>query len=194
MRLKLSKYAFDLSAGKFLGFMVTQKGIEVNPDQIKVVMKTLAPSNKKELQRLTGKLVALGRFIARFIDKLRHFFLVLRKANATGWTDNCQSAFIPAWKSYRSRTIHLIRDPLGESSITKGLPHSWTCLFPASLFLPSWSAARSCYIRLGHYHWRNPFGRLFLSPLRASLFGWGEGGRGGGPCQSLHTRVCGASL
>ena len=52
-------------------------------------METPAPSNKKELQRLTDKLVALRRFIARFTDKLRPFFLLLREADATGWTDNC---------------------------------------------------------------------------------------------------------
>lgn len=53
-----------------LGFMVTQRGIEVNLDQIKVIANALAPKNKNELQRLTGKLVALGRFIAQFTDKL----------------------------------------------------------------------------------------------------------------------------
>ena len=88
MKLNPSKYAFGISASKFMGFVVTQRGIEVNPDQIKAVMETPTPSNKNELQRLTGKLVALGRFITRFIDKLRRFFLVLRKADMTGWTDN----------------------------------------------------------------------------------------------------------
>ncbi|RVW28496.1 Pro-Pol polyprotein [Vitis vinifera] len=48
--------------------MVSQRGIEVSPDQVKAVMETPPPRNKKELQRLTGKLVALGRFIARFTD------------------------------------------------------------------------------------------------------------------------------
>ncbi|RVW23545.1 Transposon Tf2-2 polyprotein [Vitis vinifera] len=56
-------------------------------------METPPPRNKKELQRLTGKLVALGRFIARFTDELRPFFLAIRKAGAHGWTDSCQSAF-----------------------------------------------------------------------------------------------------
>ncbi|RVW56317.1 hypothetical protein CK203_114167 [Vitis vinifera] len=42
------------------------------------------PRNKKELQRLTGKLVALGRFIARFTDELRPFFLAIRKAGTQG--------------------------------------------------------------------------------------------------------------
>ena len=64
MKLNLSKCAFGVTASKFLGFMVTQRGIEVNPDQIKVVMKTSTPSIKKELQRLTDRLVALGHFIA----------------------------------------------------------------------------------------------------------------------------------
>ena len=78
---------------EILGVHVTQRGIEVSPDQIKAVMEVPAPRNKKELQRLTGKLVALGRFIGRFTDKLRPFFLVLRKAGTTGWTDNYESAF-----------------------------------------------------------------------------------------------------
>ena len=84
---------FGVSAGKFLGFMVSQRGIEVSLDQIKAVMETPPPKSKKELQRLTGKLVALGRFIARFIDELRPFFLAIRKAGADGWTDSCQNAF-----------------------------------------------------------------------------------------------------
>ncbi|RVW30442.1 Transposon Ty3-I Gag-Pol polyprotein [Vitis vinifera] len=61
MKLNPSKCAFGVSAGKFLGFMVSQRGIEVSPDQVKAVMETPPPRNKKELQRLTGKLVALGR-------------------------------------------------------------------------------------------------------------------------------------
>eukprot|EP00261_Vitis_vinifera_P024765 XP_010657208.1 PREDICTED: uncharacterized protein LOC104880867 [Vitis vinifera] len=56
-------------------------------------METPPPRSKKELQRLTGKLVALGRFIAYFTDELRLFFLAIRKAGANGWTDSCQSAF-----------------------------------------------------------------------------------------------------
>lgn len=67
--------------------------MEVNLDQIKTVMNTPMPKSKKKLHCLTEKLVALGRFIARFMDKLRLFFLVLREANATRWTDNCQNAF-----------------------------------------------------------------------------------------------------
>lgn len=93
MKLNPTKYAFGVSSGKFLGFVVTQRGIEVNPDQVKAVANTLAPTNKKELQRLTGKLVALGRFITRFTDKMKPFFLTLRDVNKSGWTQGCQNAF-----------------------------------------------------------------------------------------------------
>ncbi|RVW86048.1 hypothetical protein CK203_041504 [Vitis vinifera] len=52
------------------------------------------PSQEQEgATTLTGKLVALGRFIARFTDELRPFFLAIRKAGAHGWTDSCQNAF-----------------------------------------------------------------------------------------------------
>ena len=93
MKLNPSKCTFGVSAGKFLGFMVSQRGIEVSLDQVKAVMETPPPRSKKELQRLTSKLVALGRFIARFTDELRPFFLAIRKSGTTGWTDSCQSAF-----------------------------------------------------------------------------------------------------
>ena len=56
-------------------------------------MNTPTPKSKKELQRLTDKLVVLGRFIAQFTDKVQPFFLVLKEANATGWTNNCYNAF-----------------------------------------------------------------------------------------------------
>ncbi|KAL6326972.1 hypothetical protein AAG906_012656 [Vitis piasezkii] len=79
MKLNSAKCVFGVSAGKFMGFMVTQRGIKVNPDQIKVVMETFSLSSKKERQRLTSCLAAFKRFIARFIDKLRHFFPCTKK-------------------------------------------------------------------------------------------------------------------
>ena len=81
MKLNPAKRAFGVSIGKFLGFMVTQRGIEVNLAKVKVILETPIPNNKKELQRLTGHLIALGCFISRFIDKLRPFFLTLRGAS-----------------------------------------------------------------------------------------------------------------
>ncbi|KAL6315680.1 hypothetical protein AAG906_005771 [Vitis piasezkii] len=78
MKLNPSKCAFGVSAGKFLGFMVTQS---------KRHRSQPGSSQGKGATTPHSKLVALGRFIARFIDELRPFFLAIRKAGPQGWTD-----------------------------------------------------------------------------------------------------------
>ena len=55
MKLNLAKSTFGVAAGKFLGFLVTKRGIEANPDKIKALMEMKPPANLKDLQRLTGK-------------------------------------------------------------------------------------------------------------------------------------------
>ena len=59
MRLNPAKCAFGVSVEKFLGFIVNSRGIEANPDMIKVVLDMLPPSNIKEIQRQTGRIAAL---------------------------------------------------------------------------------------------------------------------------------------
>ena len=54
LRLNASKCSFSIGLGKFLGYMVTHCGIEVNPDQIKAINNLQPPRNPKEVQRLTG--------------------------------------------------------------------------------------------------------------------------------------------
>ena len=49
MKLNPSKCAFGVTAGKFLGFMVSQRGIEANPDKIRVIMEMAPPKNVKEV-------------------------------------------------------------------------------------------------------------------------------------------------
>ena len=64
MKLNPLKYAFGVSAGWFLGFIMTQRGIEANPSQLKAILESPAPSSRKEVQRSTGQLAALRRFIS----------------------------------------------------------------------------------------------------------------------------------
>ena len=54
MKLNPSKCAFGVSTGRFLGFMVTQRGIEANPAQFKAILESPAPASKKEVQQLTA--------------------------------------------------------------------------------------------------------------------------------------------
>ena len=94
MKLNPLKCAFGVSAGQFLGFMVTQRGIEANPSQLKVILQSPAPISKKGIQQLTGRLVALGRFISRFTNRLKPFFTTLRGASRVEWNEECDRAFI----------------------------------------------------------------------------------------------------
>ena len=93
LRLNASKCSFGVGSGKFLGYMVTHRGIEVNPDQIKVINKLQPPRNLKEVQRLTGMTAALNRFISRSTDRCRPFFLLLHKWKGFEWTEECAVAF-----------------------------------------------------------------------------------------------------
>ena len=60
MKFNPAKCAFGVSGGRFLGFMMTQRGIEANPSQIKAILESPASSSRKEVERLTGRLAALG--------------------------------------------------------------------------------------------------------------------------------------
>jgi phage FluMu protein gp41 len=79
MKLNPAKCAFGVSSGKFLGFMVSSRGIEANPEKVRAVLKMQAPLTPKQLQQLTGRIVALIRFISRSTDKCLPFFNILRK-------------------------------------------------------------------------------------------------------------------
>ena len=91
MKLNPSKCVFWVTTGKFLCFMVSQRGIEVNPEKVRAIMELEPPRTVKEVQSLNGKMVALNRFVSRATDKCLPFFRTLRKSFE--WTDECQKAF-----------------------------------------------------------------------------------------------------
>ena len=64
-----SKCSFGVGPGKFLGYMVTHRGIEVSLDQIKAINSLQAPRNPKEVQKLTGMIAASNRFVSRSADR-----------------------------------------------------------------------------------------------------------------------------
>ena len=79
LRLNASNCFIGVGPGNFLGYMVTHRGIEINPDQIKAINNLQPPWNPKEVQKLTGMTAALNRFISRSADKCRPFFLLMNK-------------------------------------------------------------------------------------------------------------------
>lgn len=75
------------AAGKFLGYIVTQRGIEACLDQVRAILNIQSPINLKEVQKLTGRVAALNRFISRSLDECHLFYDVSRKNKGFEWTE-----------------------------------------------------------------------------------------------------------
>ena len=111
MKLNPAKCAFGLSTGKFLGSIINNRGIEANPGKIKVVLDMPSPSSIKEIQRLTGRIAGLSRFVSRASDKCQPFFQVLKKAFQ--WDAYSEEAFA-ALKTYLNSPPILVSPFEGE--------------------------------------------------------------------------------
>ena len=114
MKPNTMKCAFGVSAGRFLGFMVKPRGIEANPTQLKAILKSPTPTSKKEIQRLTGRLTALGRFIFCFTDRLKPFFATLRGTSRVEWNEECDHELI-AIKQDLAEPLILVSPGHGET-------------------------------------------------------------------------------
>ena len=113
LRLNAKKCVFGVGAGKFLGYLITNRGIEINPDQIDVVRRLNPPSNPKEVQKLTRMLAALNRFISKFADCCRPFYQLLKKWKGFQWDEECDTAFRDL-KDYFMQALVLTALELGE--------------------------------------------------------------------------------
>ena len=111
MKLNPSKCVFGVMVGKFVGFMVSQRGIKANPDKIRAIVEMTPPRNIKEVQSLNGKVAALNRFMSRATDKCLPFFCTLKKSFE--WTTKCQQAFEDL-KAYLFSPLLLSPLQLGE--------------------------------------------------------------------------------
>ncbi|XP_024019781.1 uncharacterized protein LOC112091140 [Morus notabilis] len=93
MKLNPQKCAFGVGSGKFLGFMVSNHGIEANLEKIKALKDMRSPTKPKEVQRLTGCVAAPNRFISKATDKCIPFFDALKGSKHFEWTPQCEEAF-----------------------------------------------------------------------------------------------------
>ncbi|RZK27622.1 MAG: RNA-directed DNA polymerase, partial [Hymenobacter sp.] len=114
MKLNPSKCTFGVSSGKFCGYMVTQRGIEANPNKIQALKNLPSPRNKREIQRLTGRVAALSRFISRSTDKCLPFYKLLRGNKKFEWTEKCEEAF-EQLKQYLAEPLTLAKPEVGET-------------------------------------------------------------------------------
>ncbi|KAL0373707.1 UNVERIFIED_CONTAM: Retrovirus-related Pol polyprotein from transposon opus [Sesamum radiatum] len=114
LKLNPAKCTFGVQGGRFLGFMVTQRGIEANPLKIKTIIDMKAPTCLTEAQRLTGRIAALSRFISKSAEKSLPFFKTLRKAKTFEWSTPCQHAF-EELKANLARLPLLVKPSLRET-------------------------------------------------------------------------------
>jgi hypothetical protein len=92
-KLNPDKCVFGVSAGKLLGFLVSHRDIEANPEKIKAIEAMMPPAHIKDVQKLTGSLAALSHFISRLAERALPFFKLLRKSGPFSWTEDVQQAF-----------------------------------------------------------------------------------------------------
>ena len=107
MNASMNNYAFRM--GYYI--IVNSRGIEANPDKIKVMLDMRPPLNIKDIQRLTGRIAALSRFVSKASDKCQPFFQVLKKAFQ--WDAHCNEAFT-VLKTYLSSPPVLVSPSEGE--------------------------------------------------------------------------------
>ena len=92
MCLNPDKCVFGVTRGKCLGFLVDEKGIEVNPDKIKAKLAMKSPKSVKEVQNLAGCVAALGRFMSDSTNKCTPFFKTLKQTKFE-WTEDAEESF-----------------------------------------------------------------------------------------------------
>ncbi|XP_070057833.1 uncharacterized protein [Nicotiana tomentosiformis] len=90
---KSLKCAFGVPSGKLLGFIVSRRGIELDPSKIKTIRELPPPKNKTEVMSLLRRLNYISRFIAQLTTICETIFKLLKKNDAIKWTDECQEAF-----------------------------------------------------------------------------------------------------
>ena len=114
MRLNPKTSTFGVTSGKLLGYMVNERGIEVDPNKIRLILNMLMPRIEKYIRGFLGILQYISRFIVRLTNICEPIFRLLRKSQPIVWDDQCQRAF--------ERIREYLLSPLVLVSPTPGYP------------------------------------------------------------------------
>ena len=93
LRLNTGKCVFSVDRGKVLGFMLTQRGIEANPEKCKAIIEMRSPTTIKEVQRLIGRLTAISCFLPKLAEQTQPIIQLLNKSTRFTWTDDWEQIF-----------------------------------------------------------------------------------------------------
>ena len=115
LRLNLAKCTFGLKSGKLLGFIVSQKGIEVDPEKVKAILEMPEPRTERQVRGFLGCLNYISRFISQLTTICEPLFKLLRKNQSIRWNEDCQEAF--------GRIKQCLMKPLVLMPSVPGRPH-----------------------------------------------------------------------
>jgi hypothetical protein len=93
LRLNPEKCVFGVRQGKILGYLVLHRGIEANPTNIQAIINMTPPQSARDVQRLTGRLAALNRFISMSAERSLPFLKMLRGTKDFAWGPEQAAAF-----------------------------------------------------------------------------------------------------
>ena len=93
IKLNPEKCVFGVPAGKLLGFLVSERGIECNPEKIAAIERMDRPRNLKQVQKFTGCLASLSRFLSRLGEKAIPLYQLMKKTKKFTWTPQADEAF-----------------------------------------------------------------------------------------------------
>ena len=107
-RLKMNpeKCVFGVEAGMFLGFMLTDRGIEANPDKCAAIIAMRSPTSVKGVQQLTGRMAALSRFVSAGGDNSHPYFQCLKRNSRFVWTEECETAILKLKEYLATPPVH----------------------------------------------------------------------------------------
>ncbi|XP_014490726.1 uncharacterized protein LOC106753432 [Vigna radiata var. radiata] len=93
MRLNLAKCSFEVGAGKFLGFMLTTRGIKANANKCTAILYMKSLTSLKDVQRLVGRMTTLSQFIPKLVERIRLVLKKMKKGSVDKWDADCEKAF-----------------------------------------------------------------------------------------------------
>jgi hypothetical protein len=128
LKLNPTKCSVSISAGQLLGFLVSARGIEMNPEKIQAILTMGKPTKLHDVQKLAGRVAALSRFVARLGEKALPFYALMKKSDDKfEWTEEADAAkkrafhAASAGRTKRKRTtttLHCRNPSGGEYSIS----------------------------------------------------------------------------
>ncbi|XBI11942.1 hypothetical protein VPH35_138889 [Triticum aestivum] len=112
LRLNPEKCVFGVPSGKLLGFLVSHRRIDANPEKVKAIERMSPPQTLKEMQKLAGCVTSLGRFISKLGERALPFFKLMKKKGSFEWTPEANAGFQDLKRYLTSPPVMVASRPL----------------------------------------------------------------------------------